>query len=64
MWKLLESLAPLRSPGERLLRNEFRDFPLKLNDSKCLLTDKVIKPQFATAQWTFYELPAYLRTYP
>ena len=27
MWKLLESLAPLRSPGERLLRNEFRDFP-------------------------------------
>jgi len=64
MWKLLESLAPLRSLGERLLRNEFRDFPLKLNDSKCLLTDKVIKPQFATAQWTFYVLLAYLRTYP
>jgi hypothetical protein len=64
MWKLLESLAPLRSPGERLLRNEFRDFPLKLNDSKWLLADNVIKPQFATAQWTFYELLAYLRTYP
>jgi hypothetical protein len=64
IWKLLESLAPLRSPGERLLRNEFRGFPLKFNDSTCLLTDKVIKPQFATAQWTFYELLAYLRTYP
>ena len=62
IWKLLESLAPLRSPGERLLRKEFRGFPLKF--TTCLLTDKVIKPQFATAQWTFYELLAYLRTYP
>jgi hypothetical protein len=62
--ELLDSLAPLRTPGERLLRKEFRGFPLELEDSNYLLTEKVIKPQFATARWTFYELLAYLRTYP
>jgi hypothetical protein len=63
-WQLLETLAPLRSAGERLLRTEFRHFPLALEDAQCLLTDKVTRPQYATAKWTFFELLAYLRTYP
>ena len=64
LWPLLAGLEPLRSQGERLLRREFRGFPLELEDSKYLLTDKEIKLQFATATWNLYDFMKFLRTFP
>lgn len=63
-WAMFEDLKPLRSAGERLLMHEFRGFPLELEDSVYVLTDSPLKPQLATAEWTFFEFMAFLRTFP
>ncbi len=69
MGSLLDGLAPIRSRGEHLLRREFRGFPLALEDSQYLFTgklrtDTLTKPQFAVTKWNFFQLVAFLRTFP
>lgn len=54
----------LQLPGERLLRRQFRDFPLRLADPHFLLKGKVMRPQLAEAKWTFAEFLTFVRSIP
>jgi len=63
LFDTINNVSPLYSAGERHLLTEFARFPLKLENASVMLRNKNVRRQYATADWTFYDLLAFLRTF-